>query len=281
MLHLIHEMIFLLLTTALVSALLGRFWCTSNERDIAAEKNACLSELKNLQKQRDKWEVSANKWQQKFAEMDEKLSFKEQEKNNLCMQLAAAEKESEQLLVKLKKADICKSKLSAAQEELNACQAEYQISLKRLQDAKKQLGLVTESHHNAQEQLEKTKQHLLEAVNKNKAFRKHYDALQANNQQLQQKEADYYALKETIAELSQENQQLRQNKSSLQSKLASFKQLYQENQDLHSELDALTAAHDELETTIKDLIRQRNDCLSRLHAVSSVVGAVNAESDDE
>jgi len=302
MAHLINEMIFLLLATACISALLGRFLCKSNERTILAEKKQCQTELTRIQKQRDEWEIRANHWQSKLEETNENLAEQTYAKSSLETQIEAAAKERENLLMEVKKNDIYKARLASVNQQLKTNQSQLKTLLKKFEHAQAKINQLSESNTTLEEKLVHLKQHFDDMLDKNKAFKQHCHSLRTSNEELKATENEYYQLKESFAELSQEHQKLIRQNAKLQANqkhLAEFKklqnenkalhalrdevtqlieerdQLHEENQYLQNELTSISAAHDEQSEILQRLMSQRDDFLSRLHAVSSVVGAMS------
>ncbi len=312
MAYLINEMMFLLLATAIISGLLGRFLCKSNDRGLFAEKKQCLSELTSIQKQRDDWEVRANQWQKKFEEANEKLATHEYDKNSLQSQLESTEQERQSLLQEVKKVDLYKAKWDSTSEELACLQAQLQNALKKLDMAQQKIAQLNESNSTLEEKLEKLKQHLINQVEKNQAFKEHCHHLRANNQELKVIEKDYLQLKQNFDELSGDHHQLKvdnedllldreklerlqtqyenlaeesKDLSELRQKTSSLtkerNKLRSKAQQLQHQLASISEAHDEQVEMVHRLISQRDDFLSRLHAVSSVVGAMGVSEQHE
>ncbi len=308
MMYLMNEMIFLLLATALLSMLLGRFLCTSDERAVLAEKKCCQAELLQMQKQRDEWETRSNHWRAKLEESTEQLAEKTYLTSSLETQLEVAAKERESLLIEVNKNDICKARLSSVLEQLECVQSQLQASLAKFEQSQAKIKQLTTANSGLEEEIKQVKQQFDALLKRKSAYKKHCYALRDHNEALKLTESEYYQLKESFAELNQEHQKLirlntklqenQKNLALLQKLQAENKelhalreqaaqlleerdQLYEDNQYLQNELANVSAEHEEHRKLLHKLMSQRDDFLSRLHAVSSVVGAMNVGRDEQ
>ncbi len=308
MTYLINEVFFLLLATACLSALLGRFLCKSNERMILAEKKHCQAELTQVHKQRDEWEIRSHQWQKKFADVNEQLASQTYATNSLQTQLEASEQEREHLLIELKKYDICKTKIASLAEELKANQTQLQLTLKKFDLTQRQVALLTKTNTELEEKLSSAKLLTDNLMEQHQALKHEHSGLQTHCTALKKIETEYYQLKEQQANLSEEILRLQKQYRTAQLELlslaklqAQYQQLLQDSKDLpalkkkvkqlltertdlteqvnylRQQLDSIVVAHNEQSEVILKLVSQRDSLLSRLQAVSSVVGAVGFE----
>lgn len=281
MIYLINEIVFLLLATAFVSALLGRFLCKSNERAISGEKKQCLAELTQVQKQRDSWEIQSNQWQKKLVETDEKLANKEYEKNSLKTQLDASEKERADLLIEVKKNDVCKAKVASLTEELKTGQAQLHIALKKIENLQNKIVEVTQKNSALEENLDQAKRFGRDMTEKHNVLQENYQQLEQENKALQLDRQALLKLQKIHQKLEMESKDLPALRRKVKALTEERNTLQKANQHLQEQLASISAAHDEQAEIVLRLMSQRDDFLSRLNAVSSVVGAMGINTTEE
>ena len=323
MLNLELELIAILILTAVIGLLMGRFLCKSGESDEREKKKQVIHAFKSSQSELEISRERANEQALLLQMHENSIATHEQELNNLNTRVRSSDKQKELLLEELKQLEKYKPRFESLSKEFHF-QSELIDKLKSERVAilseKEELTILSNS-------LNKNISHLKsDNEQKEQNFAKLKKVFEEEfKKTIKEKDNSYETLKQKLEKSIQEkvnNHETSQEKlhreyklliktknneyealESEQNKL--YKNMVNSNSETHNELkkelESITEEHEEfkinyhldnhrLETldkentkiyhTLETLISERNDLLSRLRAISSVVGAVGVDKID-
>jgi len=260
MLNLELELILILVLTTVIGLLMGRFLCKSGENDEREKKKKLIHALSVS---KNELEISREKVKdQAFViKMKEDLIAEhEQEINNFNTKLLSSNRQQEELLAELKKLEKYKTRFESLQNE-------FKVQSKTIESLKSEkLTLFAE--------IEELKI-MINGLNKNITHLTNHN---------RQKEMDFGSLEKKKTKLHEVIETKDRTYSDLKKELECVEEEYMEfklNYNLDTDrLESLERENTKIYHTLEAIILERDDLLSRLRAISSVVGAVGIDKVD-
>ncbi|SFV64220.1 Chromosome partition protein smc [hydrothermal vent metagenome] len=305
MLNLEIELIALLLLTALVGLLMGRFLCKSGESEEREQKKKVIHAFNTSE---NELEISREKVKEQFlmiSELEDTIARREQKINNVEIKLSSSEKQRIKLLEELKILEKykprfeslsneskiqttiiekLKSEKIAKQEEIDKSKiltSKLKATIANLKKEKKELeedkdtlqNRIKSDNNNYMKQEENINKKYIVAIQaKDDAYAK----LEKKYKEIIQKKDENYETLEL--QKSKEYQELKDELESIENEYEEFKINYTLDSD---RLEALEKENKKIYNTLDAIAHERDDLLGRLRAISSVVGAVGIDNSSE
>jgi chromosome segregation ATPase len=232
-----YELIIVLLVASFIGLLMGRFLCKNGESEERIEKEKALYAFADARNDLLKQEAMLKKVQENLKEKEERVSELEQHNNNIYTQFSTSDDQRVTLLEELQELEKYKSRFEALTNEF-----ELQSELIKELNREKRVHL---------EEIESS-QALIESLTE-----KNIKILEKSN-----------ALSTTVEEYNLEIERLKEQVVLLEAHKEKFN-------------DEKIKEFTEIEKYLRDELRnieiERDDLVSRLRAISSVVGAVGVE----
>ena len=277
-----YELIAILLLTAIIGLIMGRFLCKSGESEEKIKKEKVIYALNSLQSDTKKQLTTIEEQQDIINEKERNISDLEQRVANLSSRLVSSDEQSQTLLEELKGLEKYKIRFEALTKEFDV----QENFIKTLKVQKREALEVIEEYKGEVKRLKENIVNLeknnSETIANKEQQTKRLDALIQTNKKQDKIINELTALKEK-AKVSLEhagkrealmNQQLQEN-SSIIEKLKDMEAEYYSYKESFNKEKLLN-----LEEHIEKLYVEREDLTSRLRAISSVVNAVGVEEED-
>ena len=277
-----YELIAILLLTAIIGLIMGRFLCKSGESEEKIKKEKVIYALNSLQSDTKKQLTTIEEQQDIINEKERNISDLEQRVANLSSRLVSSDEQSQTLLEELKGLEKYKIRFEALTKEFDV----QENFIKTLKVQKREALEVIEEYKGEVKRLKENIVNLeknnSETIANKEQQTKRLDALIQTNKKQDKIINELTALKEK-AKVSLEhagkrealmNQQFQEN-SSIIEQLKDIEEEYHLYKESFNKEKLL-----KLEEHIEKLYVEREDLISRLRAISSVVNAVGVEEED-
>jgi chromosome segregation ATPase len=242
-----YELVAILLIAAIIGLLMGRFLCKSGEADEKAKKISIITAYKALQIDFNKSEARLNEQVSISHVYEDTLAEQKQSITNLATKLASSNKHSAKHLEDVKV-------LAKYQTRFEALTKEFEIQNSKI------------------EMLKNEKDSNIETID---GFETSSRILDQNFNSLNYKHDETVHVLEEVSLLSKEQKKqidaLLERESYLLQELKNFKI------DKHDRLLFLEKEYTSISTKLNTAIDERDDLMTRIRAISSVVGAVGVE----
>ena len=277
-----YELIAILLLTAIIGLLMGRFLCKSGESEEKRAKDKVSYSLKSAQSDLVSLQVKADNQQETIKLHEQNLSQLEQDKSNLSSRLESSELQSQTLLLELKELEKYRTRYEALSKEfevqselMEELRTQKGSGLEEIEQFKVQTNTLKQNIANMEEENSgivayKNKQEELldELVTVNKNQEKTIQELtllkDENSVRLEEGEKLQTELEQQVKENREEIEKLKE----IEEEYAAYKEAFNEEKLL------------QVEERLELLYEEREDLTSRLRAISSVVNAVGVEEED-
>jgi chromosome segregation ATPase len=277
-----YELIAILLLTAIIGLLMGRFLCKSGESEEKRAKDKVSYSLKSAQSDLVSLQVKADNQQETIKLHEQNLSQLEQDKSNLSSRLESSELQSQTLLLELKELEKYRTRYEALSKE-------FEVQSELMEELRTQKGSGLEEIEQFKVQTNTLKQNIanMEEENsgivayKNKQEELLDELVTVNKNQektIQEltllKDENSVRLEEGEKLQTELEQQVKENREEIE-KLKEIEEEYSVYKEAFNEEKLL-----KLEKRLEVLYEEREDLTSRLRAISSVVNAVGVEEED-
>ncbi len=274
-----YELIAILLLAAIIGLIMGRFLCKSGESEEKIKKEKITYAFKSAQSDLKEQVVTIEEQQESIKVKEQNISELEQENSNLTTRLNSSEEENQTLLEELKVLEKYKTRFEALTTEFDV-QANFMESLK----AKK--GSALEEIEQFKVQTNTLKQNIVNMEEKSReivAYKEKQEKLldelgsmnknqdKAINELTLLRDENSVSIEQGTQREKQLNQLVKEHILEIE-RLKVMEEEYGSYKELFNEAKLL-----ELEESRDRLYTEREDLLSRLRAISSVVGAVGVE----
>ncbi len=277
-----YELIAILLLTAIIGLLMGRFLCKSGESEEKRAKDKVSYSLKSAQSDLVSLQVKADNQQESIKINEKNISQLEQDKSNLISRLESSELQAQTLLLELKELEKYRTRYEGLSKEFEVqSEAMEQLrtqkgsGLEEIEQFKVQTNTLKQNIANMEEENSgivayKNKQEELldELVTVNKNQEKTIQELtllkDENSVRLEEGEKLQTELEQQVKENLEEIEKLKE----IEEEYLVYKEAFNEKKLL------------QLEERLELLYEEREDLTSRLRAISSVVNAVGVEEED-
>ena len=294
MLDLEFELIAILILTAVLGLLMGRFLCKSGENDEREKKNKIIHAFKASQNELEINRAKIIEQSRILQETQDIIAGHEQEINNFSTKLLSSDTQRGKLLDELKALEKYKSRFESLNREfklqskiLDGIKSEKIADQKEIADFK---ILTNELKKNIAHLKEKQRESEEIIVNLNERIKEQNSVAQKSEVEQEKK------YKEMLTSKEREHETLLQStnkkyQSQLESKTKAYDELKKELESVKEEyekfkinhtletdrLDALESDNAKIYHTLETIVVERDDLLARLRAISSVVGAVGID----
>jgi chromosome segregation ATPase len=274
-----YELIAILLLTAIIGLIMGRFLCKSGESEEKRAKEKVSYSLKSAQSDLVSLQVTTENQQESIKKNEQIISLLEQDKSNLISRLESSELQSQTLLLELKELEKYRTRHEALTKEfevqseaMEQLKAQKGSSLEEIEQFKVQTNTLKQNIANMEEENSgivayKNKQEKLldelVTINKNQDKTIYELTLLKDENTLRIEEYSKFQieLEEQVKENLLEIEKLKE----LEEEYNVYKEAFNEEKLL------------KLEERLEVLYEEREDLTSRLRAISSVVNAVGVE----
>jgi len=274
-----YELITILLLAAIIGLIMGRFLCKSGESEEKIKKEKITYAFKSAQSDLKEQVGIIETQQEEMKTKEQNISELEQKNSNLTARLNSSEDENYKLLEELKVLEKYKSRFEALSKEFDV-QSNFMETLK----AQKSSGL--EEIEQFKVQTNRLKQKIVnmekeskEIVAYKKKQEKYLDELLTTNKNQDKAINELTLLRDensvSLEQGSQREKQLNQLVKENSLEIERLKEMEEEYRIYKEEFNEVKLL--ELEKIKERLYSEREDLISRLRAISSVVGAVGVE----
>lgn len=287
-----YELIAILLLVAIIGLFMGRFLCKSGETEERLQKKRIISTLKSTQIDLEKSEEKITEQTSLLTQQKEHISQLEEDIVNLNMRLNSSETQRVALLENLKELEKYKSRFEALSKEFQVqsqiverLKGEKESKIEEVEGLNTSIKVLQQNKQELEHQTSKLKEELEVALDSNRGQNQQIKELhQLNdnhiktiNEITKQQEELNQKLTQSLAELEQLQTEL-QAKEKAYEKLNNAYSEYQNGINVDSErLAFLEKEYEELGKNFNTILVERDDLLSRIRAISSVVGAVGID----
>ena len=305
MLNLELELIAILILTAVIGVLMGRFLCKSGEHDEREKKEKVIHAYKSIQ---NELEISRERVKEQFyalKELEDTVARGEQEITNFNTKLLSSDTQRKKLLEELKVLEKYKPRFESLTKEfeiqaktLERLNEEKIANQKEISDFKiltnelhKQISNLKGNQKDSESSATKLKEKLDEQRNlyekkieeqeiKYKEMisliKEKHQSQQASKEEVHEEleEKSRLKYKEMLENKSEELNLLKKELDSVEDEYEAFKINYSLDND---RLEKLESDHQAIYHTLESIVAERDDLMGRLRAISSVVGAVGVE----
>ncbi|NEW59713.1 hypothetical protein GSY74_00310 [Sulfurovum sp. bin170] len=309
MLSLGVELIAILLLTAVVGLLMGRFLCKSGESEEREDKRKVIHAFNTSENELGISREKVKDQSLRMTEIEDTIARREQRISNLETKLLSSDKQRGELLEELKILEKYKPRFESIENEFKIqSTVNERLKSEKIDNQEKidKFQILTTNLNANIYDLKERKKELEKSVDN---LQKRIKTDNSNNKKMEQSKDDIYdklkqdsqrVHKEIIRTKDEDYERLEQNKSKAYQKMLETKnELYQE---LRDELESVESEYEEfkinynldsdrLETlekenkkiynTLDTIAHERDDLLARLRAISSVVGAVGVDNSSE
>lgn len=265
-----YELIAILLLTAIIGLIMGRFLCKNGETEERLKKQNIITAFKSAQVDLKYNEDKVTEQSSVITKQNEQISQLEEKISNFDMNLKSSERQRVTLLENLKELEKYKSRFEALTKEFNL-QSEM---VEKLKNTKGTNIEEIEGLRTSVNVLEKNKQILETKEVKLETQLK--TTLDSNKTQA-----------ENITELQQLNEKnikkIHELTQDMEKKMLELTKLQSYKNDMSIDIERLSFLETEYESLAENfnkLIEERDDLLSRIRAISSVVGAVGVDNNN-
>ena len=250
MLNLELELLGILILVAVIGLLMGRFLCKNGEYTERAEKEKSINEYKTLHSELESILTRENKQLYIIKELNDKLIEQEDKIDSFNSKQFSLNTQREELLRELHAMEIYKPKFKSLKKE-------YDIKLKEIDKLKEDNIINKKIISNFEISTNELDRKLEYIKEKNLKFKDNINRYQA---QLQSKTKELELSKKEI--------------KSVESDYAEFKINYNLN---NNKIKMLESDNKKLYHTLENIVFERDNLLSRLRAISSVIGVVGID----
>ncbi|MCH9741346.1 MAG: hypothetical protein K0U38_11000 [Epsilonproteobacteria bacterium] len=289
-----YELIAILMLAAIIGLLMGRFLCKSGETEERLEKKRVITAFKSTQFDLQKSEDKVTEQASMVTKQKESISQLEEDIVNLNMRLHSSETQRATLLENLKELEKYKSRFEALSKEFQV-QSKMVETLKGVKSTKIEevegLKTAVKVLQQNKQELEGKESKLKEELdvtldssrNQTQKIKELHqlneNSMKAINEMSDQREELSQKLEQSLAELESLHEHLRV-KEKAYSELGKQYSEYKNGINIDSErLAFLEKEYEELGQNFNTVLVERDDLLSRIRAISSVVGAVGIDND--
>jgi len=305
MLDLEIELIVVLIIIAIIGIIMGRFLCKSGEKEVREEKKKVVYAHKKAQHQIGIYENQIEKKTSENHQLESQLSDLKQKYSNAQTALSISDNQREKLLKDLKIFEKYKSRFEALQDEfklhnrlVDELKGQKIKNLEKIGELESLKSNQEKSIENLNKKYQESNSEIarLEALIKEKnlsteelelKLKEKYKAIIEEKESLYEKleEEKNRAYKDTIQDhrntmeaLKEEHTtsyiELKKEKERIEDEYETFKLNFNFDSD---RLASLERDYEKMYNTLNSIIGERDDLISRLRAISSVVGAVSVE----
>ncbi len=277
-----YELIAILLLAAIIGLIMGRFLCKSGESEEKIKKEKVTYAFNALQSDVKKQLITIEEQQDSINEKERNISDLEQTVANLSTRLVTSDAQSQTVLEELKVLEKYKMRFEALNKEfdvqvnfIETLKAQKRGALEKIEKYKVEVNRLEQSIINLEEKNSKI-------IANQEIQEKHLDALIRTNKNQDKtinelstlKEKNRLSLEHGTKREALMNQQLQEN-SSIIEQLKDIEEEYHLYKESFNKEKLL-----KLEEHLEKLYVEREDLISRLRAISSVVNAVGVEEED-
>ena len=277
-----YELIAILLLTAIIGLLMGRFLCKSGESEEKRAKDKVSYSLKSAQSDLVSLQVKADNQQESIKINEKNISQLEQDKSNLISRLESSELQAQTLLLELKELEKYRTRYEGLSKE-------FEVQSEAMEQLRTQKGSGLEEIEQFKVQTNTLKQNIANMEEENSGIVAYknkqeelLDELVTVNKNQEKTIQELTLLKDENSVRLEEGEKLQteleqQAKENLEEieKLKEIEEEYLVYKEAFNEKKLL-----QLEERLELLYEEREDLTSRLRAISSVVNAVGVEEED-
>lgn len=287
-----YELIAILMLAAMIGLLMGRFLCKSGETEERLKKEKVIAAFKSAKLDLEASE--ARSYEQASVVTHQKESIRDFEENNsnLTMRLNTSEVQRQKLLEELKELEKYKSRFEALEQE-------FGVQSEQMNRLKEQKGTQIEAIEAQKTQINVLNHTIEELENKQKEREGELDTALDMNRKQGQKIKELYQLNENsmaaINDMSDQREALSDQLEAAQGENKRLEALLHEKEEDftllekefgtykssfsmdHERLQFLEKEYEVLGKNFNTVLMERDDLMSRIRAISSVVGAVGID----
>ena len=284
-----YELIAILILAAIIGVLMGRFLCKSGETEERLEKEKVITAFKSIKhdliESQDRFEEQSSI----MMHQKERISILEQDNSNFQMQLNSSEAERQKLLEELKELEKYRSRFEALSQEFDfqsqqveSIKSEKAQQLEEIESQKTNINVLEHALSELESKHAKVEAELDQALEVNRkeqqklkeVYHLNDISMTALNDMTDQREQLSEELKEKREESKRLGDLLHEREEDfalLEKEFAAYKQSFNIDDE---RLSYLEKEFETLSQNFNTVLTDRDDLLSRIRAISSVVGAV-------